>query len=158
MPTPPVSASKMAVGKKSGGKHWTKKEVESAQVKDQGLRRSGRVVMVPPPWLSEEGLKVWKRVRRQLRGLELLDSLNTEMLAVYCDAVARYQEACEKLKKPTLEILPLTRADIIKEIQAWARLISSYAEKLGFTPGAKARLAKKKDDAPPDAFEKEFDG
>jgi P27 family predicted phage terminase small subunit len=156
MPTPPVSVDHLAVGHKSGGKHWTKLEVESRQTAAEGAKKKGRVVMIPPPWLSEEALKVWHRVRRQVRGLELLDNLNTEMLAVYCDAVSQYRDACHKLKEPISEVSPIARADLIKEIQAWARLISSYAEKLGFTPAARVRLVKKKADEIQDKFEEAF--
>jgi phage terminase small subunit len=31
----------------------------------------------------------------------------------------------------------------MKELQTWARIIASYADKLGFNPSARARLVKK---------------
>jgi P27 family predicted phage terminase small subunit len=161
MPNLTQSADLMAVGKKGGGKHYTQAEVDARKAAAEGSMHKGKViVMIPPPWLSEDALKIWKRVRRQTRGLELLDNLNTEMLAVYCDAVTKYQESCKKLDRQydeDGERAAFSRSDIIKEIQAWARIISAFADKLGFTPAARARLVKKKADEILDDFGSEFD-
>jgi phage terminase small subunit len=79
---------------------------------------------------------------------ELLDVLDTEMLAVYCDAYVQYRLAAGRSPKS---------ADDIKELQTWARIIASYAEKLGFNPSARARLVKKRADEIHDKFAKKFD-
>ena len=48
-----------------------------------------------------------------------------------------------------------------KHLQAWSRIIKNYANDLGFTPAARARLAKKRADqklaAKKDPFDDEFD-
>ncbi len=47
--------------------------------------------------------------------------------------------------------------DKIKLMQSYARLVAQYADKLGFTPAARARLAKKRSEEPVDGFANEFD-
>ena len=158
MPTKSVTANQMNVGRKGSGKHWTQKQVESRQKAEEMGKRKTKVRLVAPPWLSEEALRVWNRVKRQAAGLELLDNLDAEMLAVYCDAVVQYREESERLKYFDVAVEGNTRMDLVKSIQSWARLISSYADKLGFTPSGRARLAKKRaDEIEKDEFGTKFD-
>lgn len=148
MPTRHVDANKMGVGNKGGGKHWTAAEVAARQEASEGIKRRGKVRMRPPDWIAPEALVVWKRIQRQLKGMELLDNLDEYMLAVYCDCYCKYKSLSAQ---PGLEI------DDIKNLQAWARLMAGYADKLGLTPAGRARLAKKAADQKLDGFGEEFD-
>lgn len=142
----------MEVGRKGRGKHWTDAEVSARQKAADGLKRKERVDLTPPDWLSDAARGVWNRKISEVAGLnaanDLLDVLDTEMLAVYCDAYVQYQLTASVSPKTT---------DMIKELQAWSRILSAYAEKLGFTPNARARLVKKLTRAKEDQFGKEFD-
>lgn len=139
----------MQIGRKGGGKHWTEAEVSARQLAADKLARKKKSLLTPPDWLSKDALKLWHAKIGQVQGLkaadELLDVLDTEMLAVYCDATVRYQQ-CAQLTKKT--------ADDLRELQAWSRIVKDYAEKLGFTPSARARLVKKISDKPKDPFGK----
>lgn len=152
MPTKTVAAETMGVGRKGGGKHWTASEIESRKEAAEKLKRKQQAVLEPPSWLSKEALKVWHAKIDQVNGLkaanELLDVLDTELLAVYCDATVRYQD-CAQIRKKS--------PDDIKELQAWSRILKDYAEKLGFTPNARARLVKKISDKDKDKFGSKFD-
>lgn len=140
----------MTVGSSGSGKHWTKSEVESRQAAAENFRRGGkRVVLRAPAWLNDPARIVWKNTVKRLRGLELLDTLDTDLLAMYCDAVAKYQKVSEA---------PEMDSDAIKALQAWSRLVLAYAEKLGLSPGGRARLAKKKAEKKADDFADAFDG
>lgn len=147
MPTKTVAAETMEVGKKGGGKHWTQAEIDARQQVAEELKRKNKVDLMPPVWLSKDARAVWKAKLDQVRGLnaanELLDVLDTEMLAVYCDAYVQYLNAAKKKTKSP---------DDIKELQAWSRIISTYAEKLGFNPSARARLVKKRVEAKKDGM------
>ncbi len=132
MPTNPVSASKLSVRGKAGGKHWTRAEVEARQAAADGLKRKHRVSLRVPAWLGSEAREVWARIRRQVKGLELLDNLDGDMLAVYCDAVVKHREASKDLSS-------LSSDEAIKSVQAWARIVAAYADKLGFTPAARVK-------------------
>lgn len=152
MPTKTVAAETMEVGRKGGGKHWTSSEVESRQEAADKLKRKNKIELEPPSWLGKEAKKIWQAKIAQVKGLnaanELLDVLDTELLAVYCDATVRYQDCAQISKKTT---------DDIKELQAWSRILKEYAEKLGFTPSARARLVKKIADKGKDNFGRKFD-
>lgn len=130
MPTPHKSTDNMK-------KHLTKKEKQARQAAEKKLQRGTRVVIRTPDWLGEEARKIFEQTKRRMRGLELLDNVDADLLAMYSDAVVNYQNERE-----------------IREKQAWSRIVLSYAEKLGISPSARARLAKKKSEQPaPDDFE-----
>jgi len=150
MPTNHVSADKLSVRGKAGGKHWTKAEVESRQVAAELVKRKERVSLRVPAWLGPEAREVWHRIRRQTAGLDLLDNLDADMLAVYCDAVVKHRQASQALNHDSTD-------DDIKAVQAWGRLVAAYADKLGFTPAARARLVKRKADEIADEFGEAFD-
>ena len=150
MPTKPVTADRMSAGGKDGGKHWTAQEIEARQAAAEGVKRKGRITLKAPAWLSPEALKVWRRMLRQVDGLELLDNLDENVLAIYCDAVIKYREASR-----LVGINPLDE-ERVKSLQSWARVVAAYADKLGFTPASRARLVKKKADEIIDSFS-EFD-
>ena len=137
--------------KTDGGKHWTKSEIESRERAESGMRRS-TVRLRKPEWLTEDALKVWERTRKNAVAIGIIDNLDAEMLAVYCDVVVKYG----KLSK-TVTSDDAIDPDKIKLLQSYARLIAQYADKLGFTPAARARLAKKKADESRDGFGDEFD-
>jgi len=145
MPTPPKRLENTS-------KHWTNQERAARADAERNMKNPARVVLRAPAWLGEDALKIWATLKRKLRKVDLLDSLDTDLLAIYCDAQAHYQAISRNLhdaeaSNPNVD-------EMIKEAQAWARLISSYAEKLGLSPNARARLAKKKaEEAPADEME-----
>ncbi len=148
MPTNINSAKKMSVGGAQGGKHWTAAEVEARQTAEETLKRRKRPTLKPPTWLSEEALAVWKDLKKKLRDVEMLDNLDAELMGMYCDVLAKYQTAARNLD--------ISDTDAVKASQAWARLVLAYSEKLGLSPGARARLAKRKAEKVLDEFEQEF--
>lgn len=152
MPTPIQSAEKMSVGGSAGGKHWTRAEVEARQAAEAGARRMSVNLRVPE-WLGEEARKVWRSIVRKLDGIELLDNLDADMLAIYCDAMVHYRQASKVIGMPDRD----NPEEDVKAAQSWARIVSAYAEKLGLSPNARARLAKKKVEKPVDGFGSEFD-
>lgn len=142
----------MEIGKKGGGKHWTATELDARQQAADKLKRRKSKALTPPEWLSKDAVALWAEKLTQVAGLkaanELLDVLDTELLAMYCDAVIQYRDlAAAKTKTP----------DDMKAMQAWSRIIRDCAEKLGFTPSARARLVKKIADKNMDKFGSKFD-
>ena len=91
---------------------------------------------------------IWHRVTASVKGIDLLDNMDTEILALYCDAVSNYQVLSQKETKTV---------DDVKALQAYSRISISYADKLGLTPSARARLVKKHADKVLDKFGDEFD-
>ena len=111
-----------------------------------------------------------------MKGLELLDDVDIDMLAGYCIACAQvealraeYQEMRETTMttiKKTLDkaiegeyidqdyparVIRACLSDelaILKSIQGQERLVIGYAKELGLTPNARQRLAKQKAEPP----------
>ena len=156
-----VTFDKMKVGHKGGGKHWTKDEVERRAAAAQKLKRKKPVKMKIPFWLDDAARQVWKKTMKDMAGFDILDKVDEEVLATYCDAVARYQEVTLKVREEgyttinaqgTESVSPYVRA-----AQSYARIIMQYADKLGLNPNSRARLAKKladnEDDPNADLFD-----
>ncbi len=142
-----VTFDKMKVGKKGGGKHWTKEQVEKRAAAAQRMQRNKPVKLRMPVWLDDEARQVWKKTLKALSGLDILDKVDEDVLAVYCDAVARYKEATLKIRE---EGYTTTNAQgteslspYVKAAQSYARIMMQYADKLGLNPNSRARLAKK---------------
>ncbi len=143
MPTPHKTTENMH-------KHLTKAELAARQGAEGKLKRARRVVLHVPKWLGAEARKIFQATRRRLRGLEILDPADADLLALYSDAIYRYRE-----------LINAAHPADTKEIaaaQAWSRLALSYAEKLGISASARARLARRKAEAAPkDEFEQLLD-
>lgn len=142
-----VNFDKMSVGKKGGGKHWTKEEVDRRTAAAQKLQRKAPIRFVVPIWLDDEARKVWKKTLKDLSGMDILDKVDEESLAIYCDAVVRYRDTTLKIREHgyvtenaqgTESVSPY-----VKAAQSYARIMMQYADKLGLTPNGRARLAKK---------------
>lgn len=142
-----VSIEKMQVGKKGGGRHWTKDEVERRKAAAQKLKRKEPVKLKMPVWLDDEARQVWRKTLKDMAGFEILDNVDVNTLAVYCDAVARYKEATLKIREhgyvTTNDNGTENVSPYVKTAQSYARLILQYADKLGLSPHSRARLAKK---------------
>jgi P27 family predicted phage terminase small subunit len=134
--------------------------VEAREAAAGKTKRERRVTLKPPAWLGADALAVWKDIKKKLRGIELLDNLDAELLAIYCDAIVHYRESTKLLGGRPVNDKgePVFDEDLIKATQAWARIITMYADKLGLTPGGRARLAKKKADQQIDEFAEKFGG
>jgi P27 family predicted phage terminase small subunit len=121
------------------------------------------VTLKPPQWLKEdeETLKVWKDIVKKLRGIELLDNIDSELLAMYCRALVHCRQMEQQMvmkshsedgeKQPPID-------EPMKLLQGWNRIATSLAEKLGLTPGGRARLAKRKAEKILDPFADTFGG
>lgn len=125
-------------------KHLTKAERASRSAAEQELERGTRVSLRMPEWLSEDARKIWADVRRKQKAIQLLDNLDAELLGIYCDALSHYRAATKILRSVDENGRSLSTDDRIKQAQAWARIVSTFAEKLGLSPAARARLARKK--------------
>lgn len=130
------------------GKHWTQEEIQARRQAANEVKRAKPVKLTPPAWLNADAKKIWAKKIREAEGVNLFDVLDEESLAVYCDSIAKY----EQLSKQKVLLL-----DDHKTLQAYSRIIHAYADKMGFTPTARARLVKKRATEKPDDFGKEFD-
>lgn len=109
-------------------------------------------------------LKYWETILARLDGLELLDDLDTEVLALYCDMLARRDQTRALFKRltkrsksrdiSTAELLEITDelGALNRQLQSHERLILQYADRLGLTPASRAGLARKKAEPEDDPY------
>lgn len=153
MPARTVAAKTMGVGKKNGGKHWTQEEKAAREAAARAFERKDTEDIAPPIWISKDAHEIWNKKVAEIAGLnggkDMLDALDSEILALFCEGVAKYKKLSSKKR--------LT-SDDHRILQTYMRRILEYSERLGFTPDARTRLIKKRaDETPKDEFGEKFD-
>jgi len=143
----PTKTQSVEVMKESGGKHWTKKEIEAREKASELVKRKKPKGIYAPASLSKEAKPIWNRVLSSVQGIDLLDNMDTELLEVYCETVAKTRR---------LSKLPNMDPDQTKAWQANVRLVKSLANELGLSPNARARLVKKAGDKELSEFDELF--
>lgn len=151
----------MRVGAKGGGKHWTADEVKKREEAGKRFERKKKRSLKIPAWLDDETRKVWRKTVRDMQEFEIFDAVDEDVLAAYCNAVARHQFANEMIDAEGYTATGASGQEVIsphvKMAQDYARLVLSFAEKLGITAAARARLAKKMAEAEQDENAELFD-
>lgn len=153
MPARTVAVKTMEVGKKGGGKHWTKEQKTAREAAARAFERKDELTIAPPIWLSKDAREVWNKKITEIAGLnggkDMLDALDSELLGLFCEAIAKYKKISNKSR--------LTKDDH-RILQTYMRRILEYSERLGFTPDARTRLIKRRADGPAkDDFGEQFD-
>ncbi len=128
----------MAVGCKGGGKHWTRREVESRARAAQSVTRRNPVKIKPPQWVKDDPAtyRIWQKIVRDLRDVELLDNLDSLALATFCCLEAAKERAVQESD--------------INLFDKLSRTSLTYANALGLTAKGRASLAKKRAEKPDD--------
>lgn len=125
-------------------KHLTKEERKRReQAESAQCRRLVR--LLEPDTVKEDPRShgYWKKTVALLKGLDLLDNADADMLGKYCTISARSDMLTSALNSSGGG-LGMTYEELLKRIEASERMLLSYAEKLGLTPTGRARLAVKK--------------
>ena len=168
-------------------KHWTNAEKERREQAEQAMQRE-TVRLIEPKRVKADAVAhgYWKITVKRMKGLELLDDVDIDMLAGYCIACAQvealraeYQQmrstTMDTIQKTLQKVLEGFYTDdeyparviracvgdelaILKAVQGQERLVIGYAKELGLTPNARQRLAKQKaEPAPPDEADGLYD-
>jgi P27 family predicted phage terminase small subunit len=145
-----VNFDKMQVGAKGGGKHWTRKEIESRKKSAEKTKRKSSIQLEMPEWLNDSAKKIWNKTLSDMQEFEVLDNVDADSLAIYCDAVAKYTECTIEISKSgyTSENKhgAETVSPYVRAAQSYSRIVMQYADKLGLNANSRARLAKKQAD------------
>lgn len=139
MPTPAQTAKVMIFNRNNKvGKHYTNAEIQKRQQAEEKLRRS-EVKLKMPAFLKERACapaqKIWKEMVKEGLEIGLFDNVDARVLADFC----RYQALLEEELGKSFPNSKL--------VDRLGKLVLSYAEKLGLTPTARARLVIKRADA-----------
>lgn len=143
MPTPVKSLDNMS-------KHLTKAELD-ARGGQESVAMPSRTPKKPKLIIQDKAAgKHWSRILHAMAGLEIIDVLDTDMLAIYCAKLARRDDLQAKYlqhrelyaENPELATLKLM-ITLSGEMQSIERDLLAYASKLGLTPESRVRLAKR---------------
>ncbi len=137
-------------------KHLTPAERAARAAAEQALTRT-KVRLVAPKYIKDDpaALTYWRSIVRRMETITLLDDLDAEMLAAYCQILSRRDalskswregtDAAKGCEDPALQLALIGRLDdTLKRLEAQERLAIQYAERLGLTPSGRVRLAKKR--------------
>ncbi len=138
-------------------KHLTKQERQAkldAQESVMPSRENGPDLK-PPKGVTGAAATYWNQILKRCEDVLLIDDLDREMLAVYCQQLVRrnklntlYQKLLNQALKADPEDLNAECTDkldgLFKQIAALERNLMAYADKLGFTPQSRVRLAQKR--------------
>lgn len=139
-------------------KHLTQAERDMRAAAEVGIipdRGREADLKKPPTHLIGRGRTYWLSLVKRLDGLAILDDLDREMLAVYCSQLARRDKLAALLDKLLADAAKHDRKALAPEetdkldalsakLAALERSLIQYADKLGFTPQGRVRLAQKR--------------
>ena len=152
MPTPPKALDNM-------NKNLTDEERQLREQAEQGvIPDRGRESRMEKPAIMTKNAaasRYWQKVLERMEGLVILDDLDSEMLAIYCSALSRREalnalcrelmSAMEKTSDAGNRLAMIEKLDgLMAKLQSHEKTLLSYADKLGMTPEARARLARKR--------------
>lgn len=137
-------------------KHLTKAEISAREEAEKAMMPDRGFAPNPPNSLNKDpaGRRYWSSVVKRMDGFAILDDLDREMLAIYCGALSRrddLQKLCRELmtragkeKDPQVRLELVEKLDgLMSKLQNHEKTLLTYADKLGMTPEARARLARK---------------
>ena len=149
MPTP-AQGIQVAIWNRSmgRGKHYTTAEIEKRAAEEEKLKRRS-VKLKAPAFLREQAcdnaLKIWKEIVREGTEIELFDNVDARVLANFC----RYQALLEEEAQKNFPDR--------KRLDSYGKQVLAYAEKLGLTPTARARLVIKRANLAQETEDEEMD-
>lgn len=138
-------------------KHLTKEERQARQAAEAEILPDRVAKLKMPRSLSKDpaAKRYWKSILARMEGLAILDDLDGEMLAVYCSSLSRRDSLnalCHSLvEEMEAALTPAERLDLtnkldslMAKLQGQEKTLLSFADKLGMTPEARVRLARKR--------------
>ena len=160
MPTPVKSLGNM-------NKNLTNEERQIREQAEEGvIPDRGRESRMEKPAIMTKNAaagRYWRKVLERMKGLVILDDLDSDALGVYCVMMARYENQCKLLSLAAKQLKDAkddpeaianaaAKLDAVSgKMQSLERNILQYAEKLGLTPSGRVRLAQKRAQAAADA-------
>lgn len=153
MPTPSKALENMS-------KNLTNDERQLREQAEQGVipDRDREIQLERPAIMAKNAAagRYWRKVLERMRGLVILDDLDSDALGVYCVMMARYETQCKLFALVSKELQQaegdqkavesaVSKLDTVAgKMQSLERNILQYAEKLGLTPSGRIRLAQKR--------------
>lgn len=132
-----------------GKAHYGAKAIAARREAELKLKSSDRLVC--PSYLSDEAKKVWKRIMKIYRTAQevVVCDLDQQLLIMYCDAVAIYKMAQEKLYKigevsSQDKSVQVEIKNCLSTMGTQCKTIERLAGPLALSPDGRAKLSIKK--------------
>ena len=116
-----------------------------------------------PRHLSAAAQREWRRVGKYLVAAGVMTAVDRAVLALYCQAYARWVEAEKQLAKP--EALTDTTPNGMTVMSAWLTIankamdqVKRYGAELGLTPASRTRIHVEQTEARKSLVEELFEG
>ena len=143
MPTPAKSLDNMT-------KHLTRDEIEARSSAEADVLPH-RKIKRPSRISKDAGAKrYWAEVLKDMEGISILDALDANILAIYCEKCSRrdemqvhYQQLRAQYAADPDNATIRLMIKLDSEIKGSEDAILAYAGKLGLTPESRNRLAKR---------------
>ena len=129
-----------------GKSNKTKEEIRLRQERE--IRPETNKVECPD-WLCDVAKEEWNRIEKDLIDLGLLTNVDTNQLAIYCDAYAKYVKATQEIDKYGLVIKHTSKAGAtnivtnpyVQIANKYADLVKKFCDEFGLTPTSRAKIA-----------------
>jgi len=158
---PVINFDHMRVGKKGGGKNWTKKEVAAREEAAKKFERKKKLKLRIPDWLDDSARKIWRKTVKDMEEFGVLDKVDEDVLGIYCDAVSKVQEASRLIDEFGYTETNKSGVQVpnayVQMSQRYANIALAYSNKLGLNAESRARLAKRQADGETDPNADLFD-
>jgi P27 family predicted phage terminase small subunit len=137
---------------------------EKKRLEEEYIRTGKDQLKYPPIWLIDDiAKKEFKRIVKELKGIDLIGNLDVNNLGAYCNAFSNYIRATEQLKEQDYYIARETRtgAIIVKnplvDIQTnYASEMRKFASLCGMTIDSRLKVATIKIDKQQQAISTKF--
>ena len=133
-----VSYKGREVGSIGGGKHWSTAELQAKHKADE-LVSNNRTDLKAPDWLDRRGITTFNKLVKQYEHFDILDVIDSEILAVYCDIHCKYVKLKKDIDLDTFHGVELRQK--ITTLQTYSKILLQYASKLGLSPESRKKIA-----------------
>jgi P27 family predicted phage terminase small subunit len=119
------------------------------------------ITKIPPPprWFSKTAKKIWRENTRALVDSKVIQQLDMQMLAAYCNELAKYLDAEQMMEQTGGAVIhEVTKYGTRKMVNPWHRVAMDALDKaqrigseFGLTPSSRTKVSSIGDD-PVDPF------
>jgi P27 family predicted phage terminase small subunit len=149
----------MALNLITGGKNWTKKEIEERLSSEVQPLTEG---IAAPPYLTKKQREMFDTIAEQLQRIGIMSATDNDTLARYITAQGLYEQAVKDLRQIQKE-RPKGKDVTVRDMAVWAAMLETLdkrqdryfkqaqtaAAALGLTISSRCKLAVPKGAEPP---------
>ena len=140
----PAGRAETAEWHMTAAEHEARSEAEARFMPVRPVKKSALLKLDAP------ALKHWKRIMKDMKGLDILDALDADALGIYCaklarrdDLQARYLELRAGYEREHDAVVLKMMLKISAELQSVEAQLLAYASRLGLTPESRLRMARR---------------